>query len=280
MLRSLPRALRLFSSSHASSNSTDPLPSSSNEPEYKEHYQYPGNPSYDEFQAWYKKTYHQEFIQDKVVFKPKDQIEFNRVGELVLYECDTFRVNPIYTSYPHALPLLWVPFAYYLYLENPFEALWNWQSLILASSFLTVIPMSEYYWGLRYHVHRLSLLRGGTVLKVEHGSLQGHRWNTWIYIDEINLLSKDKTIKLPEKGAEYKIVGDDGKLAHDTFIQVENFVDIGRNIQDCILTLKQNAKVHHPEILSAVLRGFEVDTSNFRINTLHTERWFEPTNNI
>ena len=268
MLRSLHRSLRRFSSI--------PQEQIVNE----EHYQYMGNPTHEEFQNWYKKEHHIECTQDKVVFKPKEQIEFNREGEVVLYECDTNRVNNIYTPFPHAVPLLWIPYGLYLYLENPWGLLWNWQSMILASCIGAIYPMTEYIWGLRYHIARLSLLRGGNTVRVEYSNLTGNRYQSWVNIDELHLLSKDKLRKLPDKGSDYKVIEDDGSLVHDTFIQLLHFNDIGRNQQDLILTLNKNAKVHHPELLSAVLRAFEVDTSNFRINTLHTERWFEPTTNI
>jgi hypothetical protein len=123
-------------------------------------------------------------------------------------------------------------------------------------------------------------LRGGKVLKVEHSNITGYRWKTWIFIDEINLLSQDKQTLLPEKGIDAKLINDQGQLGDHAYIQVENFVDVGRNTKNCILTLEKEGKVYHPEILSAVLRGFEVDTSNFRINTLHTERWLEPSTNL
>jgi hypothetical protein len=43
--------------------------------------------------------------------------------------------------------------------------------------------------------------------------------------------------------------------------------------------LCKEGRVHNKEILDAVLKGFEVDTTDFRINTLHTERWMEPNTN-
>ena len=41
----------------------------------------------------------------------------------------------------------------------------------------------------------------------------------------------------------------------------------------------KEGRVTRPDILNAVLRGFEVDTSNFRVNTRNVERWFEPDGN-
>ena len=108
----------------------------------------------------------------------------------------------------------------------------------------------------------------------------GSRWNTWIFIDEINLISRDFKRLEPEKGLNVRLIDDEGNLVGETQIQVDNFVDIGRNMENHVLTLCKEGTVYHPEILSAVLKGFEIDTSNFRINTLHIERWFEPNNNI
>ena len=44
--------------------------------------------------------------------------------------------------------------------------------------------------------------------------------------------------------------------------------------------LCKEGRVHNSDVLDAVLKGFEVDTTNFRINTLHTERWMEPNTNL
>lgn len=248
-------------------------------PYYAEHYQYPGNPTYEEFKAHIereKKTY----VQDTTMFKPKEQIEFNRVGELLLYEAQVYRIKPVYFPFPHCLPLLSTPFLLAMYLENPFEWTWHYTNFFTWPLMFSFYPMVEYFYNLRYYIHKLSLLRGGKVLKVEHSNITGMRWKTWIFIDEVHLLSKDKLTLLPEKGIDAKVVDASGSLAEETHIQVENFVDVGRNIEDVILSFCKEGKVYEPEILSAVLRGFEVDTSNFRINTLHTERWLEPTLNI
>jgi hypothetical protein len=44
--------------------------------------------------------------------------------------------------------------------------------------------------------------------------------------------------------------------------------------------LLKEGTVHEPELLEAALKGFEIDTSNYRINTLHVERFNEPDINI
>ena len=265
MLRRLPSMLRGFSTVY---------------PEFNEHYQYPGNPDHQEYTDYRTNKKFRAYPQDNTLYKPKEQIEFNRVGEVVLFESEPYRTNEIYLKYPHSLPILLVPYGLYFYMDNPLGLLWNWQSLVLASCFAAFYPITEHWSRLKYHISRLSLLRGGKVLKVEHSSITGQRWVTWIYVDEIHLLSQDKTIKLPNKGMDEKLIDSNGQLINPVFIQVNNFVDVGRNQRDFILTLDKESKVHNPELLEAVLKGFEVDTTNFRINTLHTERWFEPTTNI
>ena len=52
-------------------------------PYFPEHYQYPGNPSQKEFlEAMIEDR--KPLVQDNTLFKPKEQIEFNRTGELLL----------------------------------------------------------------------------------------------------------------------------------------------------------------------------------------------------
>lgn len=246
---------------------------------FDEHYQYPGNPTNQEFTEMINES-RKTYVQDTTIFKPKDQIEFNRTGELVLYEADVYKLKPVYFPYPHSAPLQAVPFFVYMYLANPFEMLWHYNNIFAWATIMSFLPMVEHYYDLRFYINRLSLLRGGKVLKVEHSNVVGNRWKSWIYIDEIHMLSADKQILLPEKGIDEKVVDEKGQLENETHIQVENFIDVGRNAKNTILSLCKDGRVYHPDILSAVLRGFEVDTSNFRINTLHTERWLEPNTNL
>ena len=246
--------------------------------DFPEHYVYPGNADAGEFRRVLEGT-RKPLVQDTTVFKPKEQIEFNRVGELLLYEAEPYRVKEILFPYPHCLPELAVPGLVYLYFANPLGLLWQTNGFLLLASCASFFPHAEYLYSLRYYVSRLWLLRGGSVLKVEHSDISGHRWKSWVFVDEVNLLTEDKKMLEEDKGLNAKVVGADGQLQYETHIQVDNFIDTGRNMQDQVLKLCKEGKVHQPEILEAVLKGFEVDTSNFRINTLHVERWLEPNYN-
>lgn len=246
-------------------------------PYYSEHFQYPGNPSLEEFTK-YVLGERKALVQDTTVFKPKEQIEFNRVGELLLYECEPYRVKDIYFPYPYCLYEASAPWMLYMFLGNPFGLTWQYTTPFLIAALVSWYPHAEYIHGLRYYIHKLSLLRGGKILKVEHSNITGDRWHSWIFIDEINLLTEDKKLFEPEKGLNAKLL-EDGSLKYEAHFQVDNFVDVGRNVEDQILMLCKEGTVHQPEILEAVLKGFEVDTTNFRINTLHVERWLEPNTN-
>ncbi len=41
----------------------------------------------------------------------------------------------------------------------------------------------------------------------------------------------------------------------------------------------KEGKVHEPELLEQVAKGYNIDTSDYEINTEDNIRWGEPTNN-
>jgi hypothetical protein len=214
------------------------------------------------------------------VFKPSKQIEFDRTGEVTLYTSTPFRTKDIYFPYPHCMAYTMAPFFGYMFLINPMNLMWYYNNAFLFAAIGSFIPHSEYLFGLRYYINKLTLLRGGTVLAVHHSNVTGLKWKTWIFIDEINLLTEDKQLLEEDKGINAKVVGEDGSLNYETHFQVDHFVDCGRNMEDQVLMLLKEGTVHEPELLEAALKGFEIDTSNYRINTLHVERFNEPDINI
>ena len=165
----------------------------------------------------------------------------------------------------------------YLYFTNPLNLTWHYNNAWLLAPLVAGYFHFEWIWGLQYYVNRLSLLRGGSVLKVEVSNMVNSRYITWIYINEINLLTECKTKLEPEKGLDAEPVDEEQcVMKYEAQIQVDHYTFQGRNHDDTILTFMKEGKVTRPDILNAVLRGFEVDTSNFRINTRNVERWFEP----
>ena len=50
-------------------------------------------------------------------------------------------------------------------------------------------------------------------------------------------------------------------------------------MQDQIIYFMKEGTVHQPEIFDMVMKGYNIDTSDFAINTEHNERFAEPTMN-
>ena len=50
-------------------------------------------------------------------------------------------------------------------------------------------------------------------------------------------------------------------------------------VQDEILAFMREGKVHEPEVFEMVLKGYNIDTSDFVINTENNIRWKEPNHN-
>ena len=51
-------------------------------------------------------------------------------------------------------------------------------------------------------------------------------------------------------------------------------------VQDQIVNFMKEGTVHHPEIFEWVMKGYNIDTSNFVINTAETTRFAEPNKNF
>ncbi len=47
---------------------------------------------------------------------------------------------------------------------------------------------------------------------------------------------------------------------------------MGTNSQDIVMWFMKEGTVHHPEIFEAVAKGYNIDTSDYVINTANNER--------
>ena len=57
-------------------------------------------------------------------------------------------------------------------------------------------------------------------------------------------------------------------------------MDHSITVQDEILYLMKEGTVHQPEVLEMVLKGYNIDTSDFTVNTDHSMRQNEPNKNF
>jgi hypothetical protein len=72
----------------------------------------------------------------------------------------------------------------------------------------------------------------------------------------------------------------EGQLRHEVGTQIENFNYYGYNHNDEVIYFMKEGTVHEPELLEQVLRGYNIDTSDFEINTEDNVRWLEPMKNF
>ena len=63
-------------------------------------------------------------------------------------------------------------------------------------------------------------------------------------------------------------------------MQLENYVDHAITVQDQIINFMKEGTVHQPEIFEMVLKGYNIDTSDFVIDTTETLRFNEPNHNF
>jgi len=62
-------------------------------------------------------------------------------------------------------------------------------------------------------------------------------------------------------------------------VQLDHYVEQAVTQQDEVIQFMKEGKVHQPEVLEMVLKGYNIDTSDFTINTDHSVRASEPTQN-
>lgn len=62
-------------------------------------------------------------------------------------------------------------------------------------------------------------------------------------------------------------------------MQLDNYMDHAVTVQDEIIFFMKEGTVHQPEIYEMVMKGYNIDTSDFTINTAHNVRFKEPNAN-
>ena len=63
-------------------------------------------------------------------------------------------------------------------------------------------------------------------------------------------------------------------------MQLDHYVDHAVTVQDQIIHFMKEGTVHSPEIFEMVMKGYNIDTSDFQINTAETMRFNEPNKNF
>lgn len=103
------------------------------------------------------------------------------------------------------------------------------------------------------------------------------QFNSWITNREIHLLSSDHKQFADEEKFEFLTA--EGQLKFELAVQMDNFLFYGYNHNNDVIYFMKEGKVHEPELFEQVMRGYNIDTTDFQINTEDNLRLFEPTYN-
>ena len=106
----------------------------------------------------------------------------------------------------------------------------------------------------------------------------GDRFFSWANNCEVHLLTESyKDFADPVEDENF--LKKDGQLKYEVQVQLDNYHDHHNLVQDQIISFMKEGTVHQPEVFEMVLKGYNIDTSDFVINTDHSVRFAEPTHN-
>ena len=107
----------------------------------------------------------------------------------------------------------------------------------------------------------------------------GDRYYSWINNYEINLLTEDY-MDFADPVEEENFLKKNGQLKYEVQVELDNYIDHAVVVQDQIVNFMKEGTVHQPEIFEWVMKGYNIDTSDFVINTAETVRFNEPNKNF
>lgn len=213
------------------------------------------------------------------VYKPSQTIEFNRDGELLIYSCDNVKNSTVYLKYPYIMYDCMIPLSWYIFILNPLG--WSWQlttALLYFFNSLAWLPHVMYWRHIERKIHKLFLLRGGKYVRFLTQNPMGDRFYSWGHICEFNLLTEDyEDFANPPENENF--LTKSGQMKYEVQVQLDNYVDHAVMVQDEIVYFMKEGTVYQPEIFEMVLKGYNIDTSDFVINTEHNIRFNEPNHN-
>ena len=153
---------------------------------------------------------------------------------------------------------------------------WQWRhGLFYFFAMTGWLPQYFYVRGLGKRIHRLYLMKGGKYCKVILNEFSGERITTWLTISDLHLLSQD--MKRYQK--EYGFLTKEGQMKHDVGAELDYFLYHGYPQNNDVIYFMKEGIVHEPEIFESVLNGYNIDTTDYEINTEDNLRWLEPNSN-
>jgi hypothetical protein len=212
------------------------------------------------------------------VYKPSYTIEFDRAGEVLVFSSNPFQDMTVYLKYPYVLYESFIPLSFFMWCMNPLDIPWYFNHINLAIMYYAWVPRMWYFRSLQYRPVKMHLIRGGKFLKIETHTLAGDINFAWVENYNFNPLSEDQKKFDDRDNAEF--LTEEGQLKYDLACQLDNFTEFGCNQQDIMIYFLKSGTVHHPELFEAAIKGYNIDTSNFVINTAHNVRAKEGSTNF
>lgn len=137
------------------------------------------------------------------------------------------------------------------------------------------LPHYFYLRGIAKKIHKIYLLRGGKYCRLFLNEYYGEQHNTWITITDVRLLNKD----MDRFEENHEFLNKEGQLQHEVGTQLDYLNYMGIPLNDEIIYFMKEGVVHQPEIFEQILRGYNIDDTDYQINTEDNDRWLEPTLN-
>jgi hypothetical protein len=211
------------------------------------------------------------------VYKPTYTLEFDRVGELLLYSCDPFKHREIYLKYPYVFYESLSPLFMFMFLANPLNFQWATTYLFFFGAQALWFPRAWYLYSLQMRIKKMWLLRGGRVVKFERSTLAGDIQTNWVEVRHFRPLSQDFR-EFEDDEADF--LTEEGQLKYELGAELEHFRQFSVTEQDVDVFFLKEGVVHHPEVFEAVVKAYHVDTTDFVVNTHLQDRAREPHHNV
>ena len=139
------------------------------------------------------------------------------------------------------------------------------------------LPHFLYVRSLTKKIHKVYLLRGGKYVRFEIVDWMGDYNQSWNTIKDFRLLSEDYMRFVEDD--DFAFLKPDGQLKLELGVQIDYFQYYGYTENNGVVFFMKEGSVHEPELFEQVMRGYNIDTSDFEINTEDNVRFLEPSKN-
>jgi len=106
----------------------------------------------------------------------------------------------------------------------------------------------------------------------------GDTYYNWVHNCEMRLLTEDYE-DFAHPVDEEAFLKKNGQLKYELQVQLDHYMDQTITVQDETIFFMKEGTVHQPEVFEMVMKGYNIDCSDFEINTAHNVRFKEPNDN-